>query len=151
MGQDRQTEKVSRQYSASPQLLECYRLAAAAVPSEEARELICARLEQMKEPSFASRGGSRGKTIRQSMSEILCAFTLEAEGEQGEVFPLQRQVNELPEGAEKEYFLALLALRKGRDMSRRREARRHITSALALAGGDPRYRILAEVLEEIDR
>ena len=136
-----------REYGSSLQLLECYQLAAAFERSEEARELIQARMERMGEPASLPGRDGGGKTLQQSVSEILLALTLEAETARAEYFPLQEQVDELPPGPEKHYLLALLALRKGRSGTQRLEAMRHIGDALAQAPGDPRYRILAKILE----
>lgn len=60
------------------------------------------------------------------------------------------KVNTLPGSAEKEYLLALSALRYGGSGTQRLEAMRHISEALNYSPNDPRYTALARILQEAD-
>lgn len=53
--------------------------------------------------------------------------------------------------AEKEYILALLALRNGTNETQRFKALKHIRTALSDSPNDPRYIALAAVLQDAER
>lgn len=94
-----------------------------------------------------SEGREAAGSPMQLASEALLALTQDGYTASGDAGYLAEQwVSMLPDSAEKEYLLALLALREGRAESQRIEAMRHISRAMDLSPGDPRYLTLAEVL-----
>lgn len=84
------------------------------------------------------------------LMRAVVSLSLTAEGYEGAVDPgkVNGALAALPDSAEKEYLLALAALRGDRGNAARVAAVRHISRALALAPGDPRCQALAEVLAE---
>ena len=84
------------------------------------------------------------------LMRAVVSLSLTAEGYESAVDPgkVNGALAALPDSAEKEYLLALAALREDRGNAARVAAVRHISRALALAPGDPRCQALAEVLAE---
>ncbi len=84
------------------------------------------------------------------LMRAVVSLSLTAEGYESAVDPgkVNGALAALPDSAEKEYLLALAALRGDRGNAARVAAVRHISRALAFAPGDPRCQALAEVLAE---
>ena len=88
----------------------------------------------------------------QIVSEAIYGLTLEGFAASGNTaFKYAHKINNLPSSAEKEYVLALLALRNRTDEEQRLYALRHISVALSYSPNDPRYIALANVLQDIDK
>ena len=61
---------------------------------------------------------------------------------------MEYELGNMPEGPEREYVYALLALRYDRGNQARADALRHLTTALSYDSNDPRYLALLEVLDQ---
>lgn len=156
-------------------LRECYELAADAAGTEEEREILRERaagctgvaggavcLAEPGEPGAAclAEQGEPGVTgadalqpdagFSERLMRAVVSLSLTAEGYESAVDPgkVNGALAALPDSAEKEYLLALAALRGDRGNAARVAAVRHISRALAFAPGDPRCQALAEVLAE---
>lgn len=153
-------------------LRECYELAADAAGTEEEREILRERaagctgvaggavcLAEQGEPGavcLAEQGAAGADALQpdagfsERLMRAVVSLSLTAEGYESVVDPgkVNGALAALPDSAEKEYLLALAALRGERGNAARVAAVRHISRALALAPGDPRCQALAEVLAE---
>ena len=131
-------------------LKECYDLAGRHAPQEGARDVLRGKSAQIDLPGNyvpAQNDVDYPQTEMQVISEAMFKLTLEGYAASGgDEFSLSYKVNALPSSAEKEYFLALMALRNGMNESRRTEALRHLSLALAKAPNDPRYIALQYIL-----
>ena len=131
-------------------LKECYDLAGRYAPLDGAREVLREKSGQIDLPENyvpAQADVVFPQTEMQVISEAMFGLTLAgytASG--GDDFNNTYKVNALPQSAEKEYFLALMALRNGMNESQRTEALRHLSIALAEAPNDPRYIALQYIL-----
>ena len=86
-------------------------------------------------------------TDMQYFSMVISALSMEgfaASSSRSALIP----VDHMSDGPEKEYLLALLALRNGKNETQRLEALRHVSAALASAPNDPRFQALAVVLRQ---
>ena len=142
-------------------LRECYELAADAAGTEEEREILRERAAGCTGVAggavcLAEQGAAGADALQpdagfsERLMRAVVSLSLTAEGYESVVDPgkVNGALAALPDSAEKEYLLALAALRGERGNAARVAAVRHISRALALAPGDPRCQALAEVLAE---
>ena len=132
-------------------LKECYDLAARFEKIDNARDII---REKLKKVSLYTDGTPMTTAAVVSgsgmdvISEIMYKMSLEGTGgsgknDNGYAYKLER----LPYSGEKEFLLALLALRDGTDETHRKSALLHIYEALKESNEDPRYVALAAALQ----
>lgn len=136
-------------------LKECYDLAAQYEKLDTAREVLRDRSKKIDIPKDyvpMQEDASYQETEMQVVSEAIYELTLEgfAASENTE-FQYAHKISNLPSSAEKEYVLALLALRSGANETQRLNALRHISAALGYSPNDPRYIALASVLQDVDK
>ena len=74
-----------------------------------------------------------------------------AAGTTSDSFRAQYEISSMPNCGDKEYLLAIMALRNGRSETQRLEALRHVSLALSYSPNDPRYIALAKILQQINR
>ncbi|MBE5838437.1 hypothetical protein [Butyrivibrio sp.] len=130
-------------------LKECYELAVLNADNEIAKNVIRQKIkaiEILDSPVAAVEMTSYSK----HESQIVTDAIFELSSDSSEISTVSRIVENLPESGEKEYLLALIALRKGTGESNRIEAVRHISLAHSYAPNDPRIIALARILEEAD-
>lgn len=133
-------------------LKECYTLAAQYEVNSTAQEILRSRGRKISIPHGYipdSNNITLPYSIQQAVSNVLYALTMEdAVGMASDSFRLQHEISAMPNCGDKEYLLALLALRNGRNESQRLEALRHISLALSYSPNDPRYIALADILQQ---
>lgn len=137
------------------QLKECYDIALRFEQNDIARSIITEKFKGIDIPRNyipVQLESTHKETEMQVISEILYELSLEGLASP-ENRPLKsaHKINSLPSSGEKEYILALLALRSGTNESQRIDALRHITAALSYSPNDPRYVTFACVLKDIDK
>ena len=136
-------------------LKECYTLAAQYEANGAARDILRARGRKISIPDGYIPDGSNitlPNSTQQTVSNIIYALTMEgAAGITSDSFRAQHEISSMPNGGDKEYLLAILALRNGRSETQRLEALRHVSLALSYSPNDPRYKTLAEILQQIDK
>ena len=136
------------------QLKECYELAAQYEKLDIARAILREKSKRIELPNNyipVQTDEYYPETDMQILSEVIYGLSLEgftASENSGSKYTYK--INNLPNSAEKEYVLALLALRNGTNETQRLEALRHISMALSFSPDDPRYIALASVLKDTD-
>ena len=136
-------------------LKECYILAERFERSEDAKEMIRARSGELRvSPDYLDAFSeiSYGDTEMTIISGIMEALSRQPIDDMRgqDNYGMDYALAGLPETAEREYALAILALRNGRGTSQRLEAIRHLSTAISYDHSDPRFRALADILSEID-
>ncbi len=135
-------------------LKECYDLASQYEKHDGARDILREKSKQIKIPNDyvpVQEDAVYRETEMQIVTEAIYGLTLEGfAASDNSVFRYAHKINNLPSSAEKEYILALLALRGGTNETHRLEALKHITIALGYSPDDPRYLALASVLQNVD-
>jgi len=137
-------------------LKECYELAAQYEKVEAVRDILSEKAKGIKVPQnyiSVQDYTLHQKTEMQIISEVMDRLAVEAAvgGNHIGMEDLYNKVNSLPGSAEKEFILALLALRNDINEAQRLDALRHTSNALSYLPGDPRYIALATILQEIDK
>lgn len=97
---------------------------------------------------------SHNATEMEVVSEVLYELTHEGYSIADHSGPRQSyiyNINNLPNSAEKEYILALLALSNGTWETQRLSALSHLSVALSYSPNDPRFLTLASVLQDVDK
>lgn len=137
------------------QLKECYDLATEFEKLDIARDVLRERSKKIDIPENyvpLQAEISYQETEMQIVSEAIYGLTLEGfAASESSDFKYVHTINNLPNSAEKEYVMALLALRNGTNETQRLDALRHISVALSYSPNDPRYIALANVLQDIDK
>ena len=137
------------------QLRECYDLAARFETQEQAKAFLQQRAKKIRIPKDYTpirADAAYPESVAQAVSEITERLAQEGflSADSSE-FAFSHRISQLPDSGEKEYFLALLALRGGTNESSRANAMRHLSAALSHEPDDPRYTTLAAVLQEVSR
>lgn len=137
------------------QLKECYELAAQYETLDSAKIILREKSKRIAIPKDylpIQEDATYEETEMQIVSEALYGLTLEgfAASENTE-FRYAHKINNLQNSAEKEYLLALLALRNGTNETQRLKALQHIMVAHSYSPNDPRYIALAHVLQDVDK
>lgn len=131
-------------------LKELYLLSEQYEDSELVREILRTKEKKIKPASTSSSVCGIVSNVTSDMqyfSTVISVLSMEgftASGYHSEAIP----ITSMSESPEKEYLLALLALRNGKNETQRLEALRHVSSALASAPNDPRFQALAAVLQQ---
>lgn len=137
------------------QLKECYDLAAQFERLDIARDVLREKSKKIDIPKNyipVQADATYTETEMQIISEALYGLSLEGfAASENSGFRYAHKINSLPSSAEKEYVLALLALRNGTNETQRLDALRHISVALDYSPNDPRYIALASVLQDVDK
>lgn len=137
------------------QLKECYDLAAQFEKLDTARGVLREKSRRLGIPKDyvpVQADAAYQETEMQIVSEVLYGLTLEGFAASDNTgFRYSHKIGSLPSSAEKEYILALLALRSGTNETQRLEALRHISIALRDSPNDPRYIALACILRDADK
>lgn len=137
------------------QLKECYDLATQFEKLDTARDVLREKYKKIDIPKNyipVQTDVSYQETEMQIVSEAIYWLTLEGFAASENIgFKYAHKINNLPNSAEKEYVLALLALRNGTNETQRLDALRHISVALSYSPNDPRYIALASVLQDVDK
>lgn len=132
-------------------LKECYALAAQYEGNDAARDILRSRERKISISNGYVPDGSNitlPYSTQQVVSNIIYALTMEgAAGTTFDSFRAQHEISSMPNCGDKEYLLAILALRNGRSETQRLEALRHVSLALSYSPNDPRYITLAEILQ----
>lgn len=132
-------------------LKECYDLAERYAMLGGAKDVLRGKSGQIDLPENyvpAQTDAAYPESDMQVISEAMFGLTLQGYAASGEDPNYSHRVSSLPPSAEKEYFLALMALRNGMNESQRTEALRHLSLALAESPNDPRYIALRYILVE---
>ena len=141
------------QNSAAAALLkECYELATLYARSDAAKDILREKAKRTGEPDPYAAGQADvfPETPMQLASEILRDLSGEAfSAPKGPALPGQYKLERIPPSGEREYLLALMALRNGTGMQQRIDALGHVRVALSYSPDDPRYIALAGVLQEV--
>lgn len=136
-------------------LKECYTLAAQHEANNAARSILHSRGRKVSVPvDYIPDESSTTPpaTLQQAVSNIIYSLTTEeTAGATSNSLATQVEVSLLPECGDKEYLLAIMALRNGRSETQRVDALRHISLALSYSPNDPRYIILADILQQVNR
>lgn len=131
-------------------LKELYLLSEQYEDSDLARDILRTKGKKIKPSNISASVCSLSPnftTDMQVFSSIISTLSMEgfsASNSHYEPVPIAS----MSESAEKEYLLALLALRNGKNETQRLEALRHVSSALASEPNDPRFQALAAVLQQ---
>ena len=137
------------------QLKECYDLATQFEKLDTARDVLrekSKKIDISKNYIPVQEDTTYEETEMQIVSEAIYGLTLEGfAASENTGFKYAHKINNLPSSAEKEYVMALLALRNGTNETQRLDALRHISVALSYSPNDPRYIALATVLQDIDK
>lgn len=137
------------------QLKECYDLATQFEKLDTARDVLREKSKKIDLPKNyipVQADATYQETEMQVVSEAIYALSLEGfAASENAGFKYSHKINSLPSSAEKEYVLALLALRNGTNETQRLDALRHISVALSYSPNDPRYIALAGVLQDVDK
>ena len=135
-------------------LKECYTLAAQYEANGAARNILRSRGNKISIPDGYIPDGSNitlPTSTQQTVSNIIYALTMEgAAGTTSDSFKAQHELSSMPDCEDKEYLLAIMALRNGRSETQRLEALKHVRLALSYSPDDPRYIALAKILQQID-
>lgn len=137
------------------QLKECYDLATQFEKLDTAKDVLREKSKKIDIPKNyipIQVDATYEETEMQIVSEAIYGLTLEefVASESAE-FKYAHKINNLPSSAEKEYVLALLALRSGTSEPQRINSLEHIRVALSYSPDDPRYIALASVLQDVSR
>ena len=136
-------------------LKECYDLAVQYEKLNTARDVLREKSKRIGLPDNyipTPTDLSYRESDMQIISEALAELTNEgfsASGNAGSGYGYR--IGSLPGSGEKEYLLALMALRSGTNETQRTEALKHLINARSFSPNDPRYKALAQVLEEAGR
>lgn len=134
-------------------LKECYELSERFETMDVAKNILrekSKKINLLKEPTSQSMVSNLDKSYMQKVTDVIYELTMESfVGNETKDFKLNYVVNSLPMCAEKNYLLALLALRKGTSETQRLSALQYVSSALAESPNDPRYRALAQILKDV--
>lgn len=138
--------------SAGFQVRECYELAQQYERVDRARSMIGARRKNVKllDKYVTDQRNSRYfETDMRIASDIICSLTMEG----GQVSEEKQRSDEykvltIKNIAEREFLLALLALRKGTSETQRVEALRHLTIANHNSPNDLRYITLINIISD---
>lgn len=137
------------------QLKECYDLATQFETHDTAKDVLREKSKKIDMPKNyvpVQADATYQETDMQIISEAIYGLTLEGfAASENTGFRYAYKINNLPNSAEKEYVLALLALRNGTSETQRLEALRHVSAALDYSPNDPRYIALASVLQDADK
>lgn len=137
------------------QLKECYDLATQFEKLDTAKDVLRERSKKIDIPKNyvpVQADAAYEETEMQIVSEAIYGLSLEGfAASENTGFKYAHKINNLPSSAEKEYVMALLALRNGTNETQRLDALRHISVALSYLPNDPRYVALANVLQDIDK
>lgn len=137
------------------QLKECYELAAQFEKMDTARAILREKAKKINIPKNytpVQAGATYEETEMQIISEAIYELSLEGfAASENTGFKYAHKINSLQSSAEKEYVLALLALRNGTTETQRLDALKHISMALIYSPNDPRYIALASVLQDVDK
>lgn len=135
-------------------LKECYDLASQFERLDTARYILrekSKRIETEKSYIPTLSDASYRESEMHVLSEIVYGLTLDGVTDsESSATQYMHKLSSLPNSAEKEYVLALLALRDGTSVTQRLDALRHISAALNSSPNDPRYIALARVLQDAD-
>lgn len=135
-------------------LKECYTLAAQYEANGAAHDILRSRGRKISIPDGYIPNGSNitlPDSTQRAVSNIIYTLTMEgATDTTSDSFRAQNEVSSMPNCGDKEYLLAVLALRSGRSETHRLEALRHVSLALSYSPNDPRYITLAEILQQIN-
>lgn len=131
-------------------LEECHSLAARYETNAAAREILYARARKISfSPGYTpdADGIAPPDSIQQTAANVLYALTMDGDPASGAMLgQAEQELSSLEDCGEKEYLLALLALRRGRSETQRLEALRHIREAQQYSNSDPRYLALVDIL-----
>ncbi len=134
---------------------ECYDLATQFEKLDTARDVLREKSKKIDIPKNyipVQADATYQETDMQIVSEAIHGLSLEGfAASENTGFKYAHKINNLPVSAEKEYVLALLALRNGTNETQRLDALRHISVALSYSPNDPRYIALASVLKDVDK
>lgn len=137
------------------QLKECYELATQFEKLTPAQDVLREKSKKIDIPRNyipVQADATYEESEMQIVSEATYSLTLEGfTASESTGFKYSHKINNLPSSAEKEYVLALLALRNGTNETQRLDALRHISVALSYSPNDPRYITLASVLQDVDK
>lgn len=137
------------------QLKECYDLATQFEKLGTAKDVLREKSKNIDIPKNylpVQVDATYEETEMQVVSEAVYGLSLEGFTVSEDTgFKYTHKINNLPSSAEKEYVLALLALRTGTNETQRLDALRHISVALSYSPNDPRYIALASVLQDVDK
>lgn len=137
------------------QLKECYDLATQFEKLDTAKDVLRERSKKIDIPKNyvpVQADAAYEETEMQIVSEAIYGLTLEGfAASENTGFKYAHKINNLPSSAEKEFVMALLALRNGTNETQRLDALRHISVALSYSPNDPRYIALVNVLQDIDK
>lgn len=131
-------------------LEECYYISEKYVKGKYSKEVIKTRLKRIKELNISNPHQSRPKSPEETFTKSLVYLAKEGlNSSPKSVFELQSEINEMSDCAEKNYLLALLELRAGRNDSGCANANKYLTKAISQSPNDPRIRMLATILESV--
>lgn len=137
------------------QLKECYELAAQFEKLDTAKDILREKSKKIDIPKNyipVQADATYEESEMQIVSEAMYSLTLEGfVASESAGFKYSHKINNLSSSADKEYLLALLALRNGTNETQRLDALRHISVALSYSPNDPRYIALADVLQNVDK
>ena len=129
---------------------ECYSLSIKSVNNEIAKNLISDRLRNSKKIEKNIQYQSKPDSVQEKFTLALLELSSESiGGSPSGFFSKQSDVNDMEECAEKNYLLALLALRSEMNEEGRIQAGKYLDRALAQSPNDPRIRTLALILQSI--
>lgn len=137
------------------QLKECYDLAVQFEKLDMAKDVLREKSKGINIPQGfipVQENTTLPETEMTIVSEALQELSREgytASGNSG--FRFAYKIEALAPSAEKEYLSAIMTLREGTDETHRMKAIQHIRNALSLESEDPRYRALAQILQEAAR
>ncbi len=134
---------------------ECYDLATAFEKLDIAKDVLREKSKRVNIPSNYIPSGEDvylPETDMKIISDAIFELSLEGFTASGnKEFKNGHRISALPDSSEKEYVLALMALRSGTSESQRLEALRHLMAALDEVPDDPRYLALANILKDVDK
>ena len=131
-------------------LKECYLLSEKNVKSEVAKDLIHSRLVSSEKIKSKNPIDEKPFSNEEIFNNVLLALSDEAiDSTSNDVFPKLAEVNAMMESAEKNYILALLALRSGMNDKGRIAAIDYLIKAHDDSPNDPRIRTLMLILQSL--
>lgn len=145
-------EKIAMDGLEAFQLKECYELALQYEKLDLAKDVLrkkTKRIDVSMNYSPVQTDVSYQESEMQVLSEALYNLSLEgfnASDDSG--FQYAYKIDNLPASAEKEFILALISLRRGTNETQRLDALRHISVALSYSPNDPRFIVLADILQQ---
>lgn len=131
-------------------LKECYSISERMVSNENAKDLIHSRTVNSEKYKCDNQFDVKPFSEEEMFGDILLALSEETIGGViSSVFSKQAEVNAMPESAEKNYILALLALRSGMNDEGRIAAIDYLIKAHEDSPNDPRIRTLMLILQSV--